>query len=98
MMAKRLMETAAMSIIGDSLLCVVSPRRHVGLWMRGPEWWRKSCEPFVRHPTLTRLCGAAGVGFGLWLAWRQEPPAEKVEAEAGVQPVPAVRELQEATR
>ena len=81
MLAKRLMETAAMTIIGDGMLCMVSPRRHISLWLSGPRWWRRMFEPFVDHPDLTRVLGAFGVGFGLWLAWRQEPSAELGEVE-----------------
>jgi len=32
----RLLETAAMMVIGDSVLALVAPRRHVALWKDGP--------------------------------------------------------------
>jgi hypothetical protein len=84
MFSRRLLETLAMAIIGDSVLCVVAPRRHTGLWLGGPVWWRKVWRPFVDHPTLTRLLGAAGVAFGLWLARTQEPsPAGVATDELG---------------
>ena len=73
MFGRRLMESAAMLIIGDSLLCAVDPRRHVELWREGPGAWPAVADYFDRRPGLTRLCGAAGVLFGLWLATRQRP-------------------------
>ena len=74
MIARRLIETLAMTIIGDSLLCVISPRRHVSLWASGPKWWQRAATPFVRRPGLTRALGTVGVAFGVWLASRQQPP------------------------
>jgi hypothetical protein len=76
MWGKRLLEVAAMIAIGDSLLCILSPRRHTSLWLDGPPVWRRACEPFVKHPDMTRMLGLFGLGFGLWLAWRQEPEVE----------------------
>jgi hypothetical protein len=81
-MNRRLIETVAMAIIGDGVLCMVSPRRHVSLWLSGPRWWRRGFEPFIRHPDLTRLLGSVGVAFGLWLAWKQEPEAPLDETES----------------
>ena len=86
MIGKRLMETFAMAIIGDSLLCVVSPRRHLSLWLNGPQWWRHTWEPFVRFPGLTRVLGMLGLGFGLWLAWTQEPQLSKPPVQNGALP------------
>ena len=96
MMSKRLLEAAAMTIIGDGMLCLVSPRRHLSLWLNGPRWWRRMSEPFIRHPDLTRAMGAFGVGFGLWLAWRQEPEAEADEVES--LPRRWIRRLETAAR
>lgn len=72
---RRLLETAAMMVIGDSMLSVVAPKQHVELWNSGPSLWKRACEPFVRHPNLTRALGIAGIGFGFWLARRQERSA-----------------------
>lgn len=96
MVTKRVLETVAMTIIGDSVLCMVSPRRHVSLWMRGPRWWQRMCDPFVRHPDMTRTLGAVGLGIGLWLAWRQEPPAE-IEEPARL-PRRLMRQFEEVVR
>jgi len=73
MIKNRILETVAMAIIGDGLLCLVSPRRHLSLWMSGPRWWQRTWKSFVRFPGLTRTLGMFGIGFGIWLAWKQEP-------------------------
>lgn len=62
-----------MMVIGDSVLSMTSPRRHVSLWYGGPTWWRRMCEPFLKYPNITRALGAAGVAAGIWLARKQEP-------------------------
>ena len=68
---KRVLESLAMLTIGDGLLAVLQPRRHVLLWESGPRVWRNSIRPFIRNPGLTRLLGVVGLGLGLWLANRQ---------------------------
>jgi hypothetical protein len=95
-LSKSLLETLAMTIIGDSVLCMVSPRRHLSLWTRGPRLFRRMSEPLVRHPDVTRMLGAFGLGFGLWLAWRQEPPAD-IEEPARF-PRRLMRQLEEVVR
>ena len=95
MFAKRLIETAAMTIIGDGMLCLVSPRRHISLWRSGP--WRGISEPLIRHPDVTRLLGAVGIGFGLWLAWRQEPEVPEVDVAESL-PRRWIKRLENSTR
>lgn len=74
---RRLLETAAMMVIGDSVLSVAAPKQHVELWSSGPSLWKRAWEPFARHPNLTRALGVAGLGLGFWLARRQECNAAK---------------------
>jgi hypothetical protein len=95
MITRRFLESMAMAIIGDSVLCIVSPQRHTGLWLSGPRWWRETWRPFVKNPNLTRLLGVLGLGFGLWLAWRQEPDMEEIEEEIAPR---RTRRLAEAMR
>lgn len=73
MFGRRLVEGFAMLVIGDGLLCAVDPKRHVELWREGPGPWPEVADFFEDRPILTRLCGAGGVLFGLWLATRQRP-------------------------
>jgi hypothetical protein len=79
MISKRLLEAFAMLVIGDSMLCVLSPERHVALWVKGPNWWERSLEPLERKPDLTRALGLAGIGFGFWLASQQRPRRQLTE-------------------
>jgi hypothetical protein len=72
MWTERLIETAAMMMIGDGLLAMVEPRRHCLLWKAGPAWWERTLDPFVDHPNMTRVVGAAGLALGVWLARRAE--------------------------
>ena len=71
MISQRLKECLAMLMIGDGVLAMVEPRRHVRLWERGPNWWTAMAEPFEERPNLTRFLGAGEVAFGVWLALRQ---------------------------
>lgn len=68
-------ESFAMMMIGDGLLCLVNPKRHVLLWSRGPQFWQNAMESFAANPNTTRLAGAAEIAFGIWLATRQDPEA-----------------------
>lgn len=83
MISERIAETVAMLAIGDGLLCAVRPEQHTGLWLRGPDWWRRTMEPFVDHPNVTRVLGLAGIGFGVWLASRQWAAADREAAGRG---------------
>ena len=71
MWRKRILELAAIMLVGDGVLAAVGPTRHAKLWRSGPRGWRRMMEPFVRRPELTRLLGAAEVVVGLTLASRQ---------------------------
>lgn len=75
MFSKRLLETFAMLAIGDCVLGIISPTRHLSLWADGPKVWRRTVEPFIKRPTLTRTLAAVGLCGAVWLAWRQEPSA-----------------------
>ena len=68
-------ESFAMMLIGDGLLSVINPKRHVMLWDRGPQFWKNAMEPFAQNPNLTRVAGAAEIAIGIWLATREEPEA-----------------------
>lgn len=78
MVTERLVESLAMMMIGDGVLAVLEPRRHVALWVSGPPLWRALVEPFADRPGLTRCLGAAEVVLGVWLASRQRalPPRD----------------------
>lgn len=75
MLAERLKECVGLMMIGDGLMGVLEPRRHVSLWVKGPSWWRAMFEPFARRPALTRCVGACELLAGVWLASRQTAKA-----------------------
>jgi hypothetical protein len=69
----RAKECFAMMMIGDGVLAIVDPVRHISLWKNGPSWWQAMIEPFARRPEMTRLVGVAETLAGVWLAARQKP-------------------------
>ena len=71
MWTKRLVETLAITTIGDGIIQVVAPRGHALLWETGPEGFRKLARFFADNPNHMRLLGAAQTAFGVWLALRQ---------------------------
>lgn len=71
MYKKRLMEILAMLAIGDGVVQLAAPRRHMLLWEAGPEGVRRATRFFANNPNLTRLLGATEVALGVWLALRQ---------------------------
>lgn len=68
--SKRALETLAMAMIGDGVLAVLEPKRHIGLWYRGPDAYKKFMDVFLERPGMTRAVGAAEAGLGLWVASR----------------------------
>ena len=75
-------ESLAMMMIGDSLLTLVDPERHVKLWMKGPDPFRRFLNVFIKHPWLTRGLAIAELGAGIWLAERQKPVQPLAERSA----------------
>lgn len=70
---RRALELLGMCMIGDGLLALIEPRRHVELWRTDVRPIRAMVEPFADRPQLTRWAGAAGMLLGFWLASRQQP-------------------------
>lgn len=78
---KRCKESLGMMLIGDGIVALLEPRRHVGLWAEGPRIWKWMMEPFLSRPTLTRVVAGLELGLGLWLSSRQKvssPPTWKL--------------------
>lgn len=69
----RTAEVLAMSMIGDGVVSVVQPRRHVLRWLVGPAVQRRWFGYFAARPGLTRVAGAAEAALGLW--WASRLPA-----------------------
>jgi hypothetical protein len=66
----RAMEVLAMAAIGEGLISLTSPARHLQLWAGGPQWWRECMERLARRPAAVRSLALAELGLGLYLARR----------------------------
>jgi len=60
-------------MIGDGLLGLLQPTRHVDLWRSRVAAVDLLVRPFGGHPTRRRLYGALQLAAGLALAARQRP-------------------------
>lgn len=72
-LSRRAAEMAATFMIGDGLLGLLQPDRHVALWQEqagGAEWL---VRPFVGRPSLRRAYAVVQIAAGLALAARQLP-------------------------
>ena len=67
---KRTAEMAAVFMIGDGLLGLVGPERHVGLWRSEVGAVDALVRPFAGHPGRRRAYGLVQLGAGLLLASR----------------------------
>ncbi|GAA0673944.1 hypothetical protein FHT00_001461 [Sphingomonas insulae] len=64
-------EMAAIFMVGDGLIGLAQPRRHVDLWKRDALGTEAVVAPFVDRPGRRRLYAVAQIAAGLWLASRQ---------------------------
>lgn len=62
----------AVMMIGEGVMCVLTPTQYVSIWKRGPQAWQSVVEPLAQNPNATRVIGAVEVALGLWLALREE--------------------------
>lgn len=81
----RAQEALAIVVVGDGLLGVLQPRRHVSLWRKGPAPYQRAMTALNHRPGLTQLLSAVQLATGLWWASRQRPatpasPAADVHA------------------
>lgn len=67
----RIAEMAAIFMVGDGLIGLVQPRRHVDLWRTRALGAEVAVKPFIDRPGRRRLYALAQIGAGLWLASRQ---------------------------
>jgi hypothetical protein len=69
----RAAEMAAIFMVGDGLVGLLQPRRHVDLWKEEALGAEKTVAPFVDRPGRRQLYALAQIAGGLWLASRQRP-------------------------
>jgi hypothetical protein len=67
----RAAEMAAVFMIGDGLLGLAQPRRHVELWQRDAMGAEALVAPFRDRPGRRRAYALLQVAAGLWVASRQ---------------------------
>lgn len=65
---KRTAEMAAVFMIGDGVLGLLQPGRHVALWRSPVGAVDALVRPFAGHPARRRIYGALQVAAGLMLA------------------------------
>ncbi len=68
---QRAAEMAATFMIGDGVLGLLQPRRHVDLWRDGAGGVELLVRPFVDRPGRRRAYALLQIGAGLALAARQ---------------------------
>jgi hypothetical protein len=68
----RAAEMAAIFMIGDGLIGLLQPRRHVDLWKDDALGTETFVRPFVDHPGRRRLYAVVQIAAGLALAARQK--------------------------
>lgn len=64
----RSLEMAAVFMIGDGLLGLLQPRRHVELWRSDVSAVDVLVRPFAGHPARRRAYGLLQIGTGVLLA------------------------------
>ncbi|PTW45537.1 hypothetical protein C8J25_107220 [Sphingomonas faeni] len=70
--ASRAAEMAAIFMVGDGLIGLLQPRRHVDLWKDDALGTEKLVKPFVDRPGRRRLYALVQIVAGLALAARQK--------------------------
>ena len=73
---KRAGEMAAVFMIGDGLLGLLQPDRHVDLWRSDVPAVDLLTRPFRNHPGRRRAYGVLQIAGGIALAAALRPPAD----------------------
>jgi hypothetical protein len=71
LIAARATELCGMLMIGDGMLAMAEPQRHILLWSSGPPVWERWMKSLVRYPTVIRVLGALEFAAGVWMCERQ---------------------------
>jgi hypothetical protein len=69
----RTAEMATIFMIGDGLLGLTQPSRHVDLWRSPYPWVDMLVRPFAQQPGRRRIYGILQIAAGLALASRLRP-------------------------
>lgn len=76
-LSRRAAEMAATFMIGDGMLGLLQPERHVALWQDRAGGAERLVRPFLGRPTLRRAYAVAQIVTGLALAARQRTVRER---------------------
>ena len=68
---QRTIEMAAIFMIGDGMLGLFQPRRHLALWEGNALGAERLVRPFAGRSNMRRAYGAVQIAAGLMLAARQ---------------------------
>jgi hypothetical protein len=73
LVTRRLIETAALFLIGDGIMGLIKPRWHSRLWHFGPNLAKAATEELAEHPKTARAIYALEVGIGIAIASLSTP-------------------------
>ncbi len=76
LVTRRVVQAAALLLIGHGIMGLIKPRWRSLLWHFGPEIARAATEELADHPTTARSIYAAEAALGLLIATRHTPEAE----------------------
>ena len=76
LVTRRVVQAAALLLIGHGIMGLIKPRWRSLLWHFGPEIARAATEELADHPTTARSIYAAEAALGLLIALRHTPEAE----------------------
>lgn len=68
LLARRVVETAALFLIGDGIMGLLKPRRHSRLWHFGLEITKATTEELATHPDAARAIYALEAALGIAIA------------------------------
>lgn len=71
MVARRLLELLALTMIGEGVVGAIKPREYLLLWKVGPRPLRDFVQRCADRPELMRGVFTAQISLGAWLALRQ---------------------------
>lgn len=76
-MELKMKHLAAVALVGDGLLALLTPERDALAWRMGPEPFRSLMGFMAKRPGLTRFVGAAQIAVGVWWVFHEEPPRRR---------------------
>ena len=68
LVTRRIVETAALFLIGDGIMGLIKPRWHSRLWHFGPNIAKAATEELAEHPKTARAIYALEAAVGIAIA------------------------------